>query len=48
LEAQVDELRAYLRKLGNQAWMRLQYHEADEIAAYLGDPLPTDHELADL
>lgn len=43
-----EQLVAFLRQLMNRAWMRQQYREADEIADAIGDPRPTDHELADM
>jgi chromosome segregation ATPase len=39
---------ALLKTLMQRAYMRLAYNEADEIAAFLGEPLPTTHEYADI
>jgi hypothetical protein len=35
---------ALLSVLQQRAYMRLDYHEADEIAEFLGDKKPTDNE----
>lgn len=43
-----EELVAFLRRLKNRAWMRQNYHEADEIADAIGDQRPSDHEKSDL
>jgi hypothetical protein len=37
-----------LHSLMTRAYMRLDYHEADEIAEFLGVKKPTDHEMEDL
>lgn len=42
------DAKALLETLLNRAYMRMDYHEADEIADFLGVKRPTDHELEDL
>ena len=43
---QLIECRKLLRVLLMRAWMRQDFHEADEIATVLGEMLPSDHEKA--
>jgi hypothetical protein len=43
-----EKARVLLRKLMTRAYMRIDYHEADEIADLLGLQRPTDHEHYDI
>jgi predicted GNAT superfamily acetyltransferase len=42
-----DGIKALLTKLMQRAYMRQDYHEADEIARFLGVKEPTQHEAED-
>ena len=44
----VDLLFAELSRQSREAWMRGDLSTADRIAALIGQPLPSDHEKADL
>ena len=44
----VDLLFAELSRQSREAWMRGDLSTADRIAALIGEPLPSDHEKADL
>ena len=42
------DAKALLEALLQRAYMRMDYHEADEIADFLGVKRPSDHEMEDL
>lgn len=45
-DLQVETLIAELRRQKQEAWQRLDFATADRLAALVGDPLPSAHELA--
>lgn len=47
-EIENANFREMLRALKLRAWMRQDFREADEIAAAIGDELPSEHERAGL